>query len=514
MDRPLKFVAVFEREKAMYPTSAANPMSGMTRREAVKFAGAMALAGMTDAHAGALEKPSKKRTKRVVVAGGGIGGLCCAFELMERGHDVTVLEASGRAGGHVKTIRDPLPDGLYADVGAEHFTKPGYTQFWRYVEKFNLPVMKYPRRINMLRRIDGKWYTEEQLQDPTVLRDLGFNGREVEYLARHGWTSLPLLYFGSYLDAFKDEYDPFSAGLNRLDEVSAADLLVKDGASPAAIRFNGLRRNDGTPAGRANDVSALYRLWQQAVITKHRGLPAYSRDVFRIRGGNQRMTDTFAAKLGDRVRLGCPVTKIERGESAVTVRYTEYGEAKSLDAEYLILCIPMVLLRKIPVTPAWPEAKAHYIQNVVFGSQARVLLQSRTRFWKGQLPSINLETAEPAMYLVYQTAEEVPGERAVLMGSGRADVTADEVQTAFGKFYPGKAHTVEQAYVFNWAKDTWAPVCERHPFPLGQLAMFWPHAMAPVGRIHFAGAHADNLPWGMDAATRSANRVAQAVDQA
>ena len=33
-------------------------------------------------------------------------------------------------------------------------------------------------------------------------------------------------------------------------------------------------------------------------------------------------------------------------------------------------------------------------------------------------------------------------------------------------------------------------------------------------RVHFAGAYADNLPWGMDAATRSANRVAEAVDAA
>ena len=35
-------------------------------------------------------EPVGKRAKRVVVAGGGIGGLCCAFELMELGHDVTV----------------------------------------------------------------------------------------------------------------------------------------------------------------------------------------------------------------------------------------------------------------------------------------------------------------------------------------------------------------------------------------------------------------------------------------
>src|SRR5438477_6682333 len=72
-----------------------------------------------------------RRSKRIIVAGGGIGGLCCAFELTERGHDVTVLEAAGRPGGHVRSIRDPLPDGLYADLGAEHFTRPGYHQYWK-----------------------------------------------------------------------------------------------------------------------------------------------------------------------------------------------------------------------------------------------------------------------------------------------------------------------------------------------------------------------------------------------
>lgn len=38
--------------------------------------------------------------------------------------------------------------------------------------------------------------------------------------------------------------------------------------------------------------------------------------------------------------------------------------------------------------------------------------------------------------------------------------------------------------------------------------------MKPSGRIHFAGAYADNLNWGMEASTRSANRVADEIDKA
>src|SRR5262245_12199625 len=291
-----------------------NATPRVSRRDTFRLAGA-ALAASAPL-AGAAEPT--RRTKRVIIAGAGIGGLSCAFELMERGHDVTVLEASGRAGGHVRTIRDPLPDGLYADVGAEHFTKPGYDQYWKYVEKFQLPFLAYPRRRAMLRRIDGKWYTEEQLQDPAVLQGFGFNRREVEFIVRRGWTELPLLYFGPYLGAVKDEYQPIGVGLDDLDQMTASELLIKDGASDAALRFNGLRRGDGTPAARNREVSALFRIWQSAIM-KRRGLPVFKREVYRLKGGNQLMTDTFASKLGERVRLGCPITKIERGESSVTV---------------------------------------------------------------------------------------------------------------------------------------------------------------------------------------------------
>src|SRR4051794_12471486 len=339
--------------------------SPVNRRDVLKLAGTtLASAGMLSTAAASARAA---RPKAVIVAGGGIGGLCCAFELMERGHDVTILEASGRAGGHVKTIHDPLPEGLYADVGAEHFTRPGYDQYWKYVETFQLPYLAYPRRRNMLRRIDGTWYTEEQLQDPAVLKGFGFNAREVAYIVKRGWTELPLLYFGPYLDAIQDEYQPFGVGLDHLDEVTAGELLVKDGASDAALRFNGVRRGDGTQAARNRDVSALFRIWQQAIVAR-RGLPVFKREVYRLRGGNQLMTDTFAARLGARVRLGCPITAIEHGDSGVTVQFREFGQVRSLAADYLVSCIPLALLLKIPVTPAWPDTKEYVLRNVAFST--------------------------------------------------------------------------------------------------------------------------------------------------
>jgi monoamine oxidase len=261
-----------------------------SRRDVLKTAG-LALAGAALATGHAAEKK-----KKVIVAGGGIGGLCCAYELMERGHDVVVLEASRRTGGHVKTIRDPLPDGLYADVGAEHFTKPGYTQYWKYVEKFNLPAMPWARRQNMYRKIDGQWYTEEQLADRAVLEKFGFNAREIAYIRERGWPELSTLFLEPYIAKFKDEYQPFGIGLDELDHKVLGDVI--DEGSEAARRFVGLRKTKpGEKPG--SDASALFRLWQAAII-RLRGLPAFKREVFHLKGGNQVLPDTFAANVSGR----------------------------------------------------------------------------------------------------------------------------------------------------------------------------------------------------------------------
>ena len=105
-------------------------MSTLARRDVLKLVAAALMAPVAHARAG----------KKVIVAGGGIAGLCCGYELMRRGHDVTVLEASGRTGGQVFTFREGLDDGLYADAGAEHFTNPGYDRYRAYVDEFKLRV--------------------------------------------------------------------------------------------------------------------------------------------------------------------------------------------------------------------------------------------------------------------------------------------------------------------------------------------------------------------------------------
>jgi monoamine oxidase len=439
--------------------------------------------------------------KKVIVIGAGIAGLSCAYELTKRGHDVTVLEASGRAGGHVRTFHDPFADGLYADIGAEHFYYPGYTEYWRYLKEFSLTPIPYPRRDNMVRFLNGERFTEEDLHSRKVLGKLGFNQRESDFLAQRPWAELALLYLQRYVDNLRDETDPFANGLSRLDQLSVADLLKREGASAAALQFFG---------GSGN---ALQTIWG-AAIKKLRGTDLESKKLFRLKGGNQLITDAFASRLGDHVRLGCPVTRIEYGASGATVTYREFGEERRREADYLVSCISLVMLRQIPVSPAWPKSKSFVIREMPYYTRTRVVFQSRTRFWKTDKISPNWAPPDPRLNELWSMADEVNTPRGILLGGAQPGVSASASLAAFQKLYPGKSADIENAIVHDWSKDPWAGMCERISYRPGELARFWPEVTRSCGRIHFAGAYAAQMTWGQEAALESANRVAAEIDKA
>src|SRR5260370_42480514 len=97
----------------------------------------------------------------------------------------------------------------------------------------------------------------------------------------------------------------------------------------------------------------------------------------------------------------------------------------------------MVALRQVTVTPAWPEAKAYVIREMPYYTRARIVFQSRTRFWKKDKISPNWTPPDPRLNELWSMAEEVNTSRGILMGGAQAAPSAFSAMAGVSKLYPG-----------------------------------------------------------------------------
>src|SRR5206468_5001759 len=135
------------------------------------------------------------------------------------------------------------------------------------------------------------------------------------------------------------------------------------------------------------------------------------------------------------IRLGCPVTAIKHDSAGVTLSFRESGEERRLDADYLVSCVSAVVLRQIPVSPAWPEPKRFVLWEMPYYTRTRVVFQSRTRFWNTDKISPNWLPPDPRLNELWSMAEDVKTPRGILLGGAQAGVTASASLDAFHKLY-------------------------------------------------------------------------------
>jgi monoamine oxidase len=459
-----------------------------------------------------INKELSADAKKVIVAGAGITGLCCAYELMKAGHDVVILEDSGRYGGHVFTGRDGLSDGLYADYGADHIIKPGYERFFEYTDEFKLKVIPYPHAEgseaspdnHTLKMIGSKFYTQEMLKDPAVLTKFGFNEKEIKFLSQNHMYALRDFYLKPYLGKFTDPYQPFGVGYDDYDKIPIAQIYKKEGASAGALRF----LDGGT-------TSALYVLWRSAIMN-FRGIPPSEGDTFHLKDGNEQLPIAFAKRLGARVKLNHPVVAIKHDSTGVTVLYKPYGldKVQEMKADVLVNCITLPIFKNIPISPPLSPAKQYVVNRMGYSSHPFYVFEASTKFWLDDgLKTINMEFEHPDISSIWEETNEVDTSRIVLKAFGPGGISPQRVLAAFRAVYPGKHDTIEQALTMDWTKDKFAPACEMQPFPMGEMHKFWPQIMMPEGRIYFAGTYADNMSRGMESCIRSAQRVAQEINK-
>jgi len=457
--------------------------------------------------------PPRGGPKKVVIIGAGLAGLSAGFELIQAGHEVTILEAQGRVGGRVLTLRDPFSDNLYAEAGAMNVFD-NHTWTLKYIKLFNLtldPVSSstlssvlYMRR----KRIEMK-------QGQPIGYPLALNAAEKSLQRRELWQRYVVPVLDELGDYTAVGWPP--ASLKKYDDLTFYDFLRSRGASADAAEFLGLGAYGGLGDG-IRTVSALVLLREAA----HRSKMTRNST---IRGGTDMLPRAFASRMSDRIHYGASLAAIEQNGSKVRVIYQQAGLRQDVTADRVVCAIPFTVLRLIPITPALSALKQRAIVELPYTSVTRTYFQTRRKFWLGEGLS-GSATTDVGNTMVFdgapnQSSDEARGILESYMGGLIARQAAaipesqrvEWVMRIVEKAYPSLRRNFEVGATKSWDLDKWARGGYAW-FKPGQMTSLLPHVARPEGRIHFAGEHASSLFGWMQGALESGNRVAREISEA
>ncbi len=436
----------------------------------------------------------------VVVVGAGMAGLAAADALVREGHEVTVLEATMRPGGRVRTLREPFSDGLFAEAGAGRIPVT-HALTRRYVKRFGLELRPYrPARPEVYRFGEDRFVLapgEKLLLSRTRLpfsepeRALDLDGLYRRYVGR----------YTREVGAVAPEAWPLATPKAVLSR-SIGQLLRDDGASEAAVSLLTIGYGEDSAADFLRDA------WShEAPRLDH------------IVGGNDRLPAALAASLGDRVRYGTGVVRIRQDADGVEVVADGLRTGESFRADRVVVAAPLPALRAVEFLPALSPAKAEAVAHHPYGAVTRVYLQMRRRYWEDQKLGgfANLDIPME----VWCPTHDQPGRRGILLAYMFEDVArkvaalppADRIRHFLEQaeqLFPGARNEVEGGASFSWHEQ---------PFQQGAYVVFEPaetirlHPVfgAAEGRLHFAGEHTSPWPGWIQGALHSGLRVAREV---
>jgi len=453
----------------------------------------------------------KGAAKKIVVVGAGLAGLSAAYELLQAGHDVTILEARARPGGRVYTLREPFSDGLYAEAGAMS-VDDCHNWTMKYIKLFDLALdAGVSTGLAFVRHLRGRRIVTKPGQSFEWPLDLTPDEK------RLGIREIRQKYLGPALKEMGDPTAPDwpPESLKRYDQMTFLEFLRRQGASPdvaTILGFGGL----GWSGDGVQSVSALDALREAT----HREMMKKS---YRIRGGSDVLPRAFAARLADKIRYGAPVVRIEHDARQVRVVYLQAGAHTSLTADYLVCAVPFSVLRHMEISPRFSAEKQKAIEQLPYTSVARIFLQTRKRFWVDEGLSGSALTDMSNMLISHRTSNQ-PGTRGILdpylAGPQARQVMAmkeaERIISTLGiveKVFPNIRQHFELGVTKCWDEDEWARGAYAW-FKPGQMTSLLPHVARPEGRVYFAGEHASSKPGWMQGALESGNQAAQAVNNA
>ena len=262
----------------------------------------------------------------IAVVGGGFAGLAAAHELFNFGFEVTVLEARQRVGGRVWSTK--LPNGAIAELGGEWISS-GDQNLFKMAKRFKLSMIKMGVDFRTRSVVNGPVVSPEDQRKAVKIARESLVTMDKKVTAKST--------VGEFLDDLTVSEPQRMLLISRLQGSFGADL------HDIALRMLG-----GFSLGESGDY-------------------------YRIETGNQSLAKAMAGALPD-VRLGHVVAAVDHHPGGAAVQCGAANDAFLVEADAVLLAIPVKRLAKLEFNPSLPQAAEEAISSVPMGVAAKLVV--------------------------------------------------------------------------------------------------------------------------------------------
>ena len=438
----------------------------------------------------------------VVVIGAGLAGLTAARELTRAGFDVVILEGRDRVGG--RTFSGTLA-GVPVDRGAS-FVGPTQDAVLKLAADLGCGTTPtYNDGANLIR-----WRGNVRRYQGTIpklglvgLLDIGRIQWQFDRIAARVSVTEPWNSKGA------DELDAMSLG-GWLRSVRATagsrDLMaimsrVTWGAEPDEVSMLHAVRYVKTSGGLDRMLATVGGAQQDHFVE-----------------GTHQMSVRMAEELGDRVRLGAVVSRIEWSEDAVAVT----SSAGVVEARRAIVAIAPMQRLDIDIAPAPPIEYQQLAQRWPLGALTKSYAAYPTPFWRAKGLSGQALSDQGPVFITFDVSPGAGGP-GILLGFTDPrgfdclpeEQRREQVLQCFTALFGEQAAEPIDYLDQRWGAESFAPGGPTAAVPPGSWTEFGRLLRTPVGPLHWAGTEtADEWTGFMDGAVRSGQRAAAEVSGA
>ena len=323
--------------------------------------------------------------KSVVILGAGIAGMTSAFELQKLGYSVSILEATNRAGGRIRTIRSgDVVNELTSsqtcnfDVNSELYFNPGPARIAHHHEF----LIGYCREFNVSLENFTNDNRAALLHSPSAFGGTPQVAKTVFSDIRGNISSLL---------ASAINQNALDQALTTNDKANVLSMLRNYGDLDNNYSYSGSSRagfsGQENIGSRERDtqitVKSLSDLVSDSFLQSRRinfsegsnQQPSMLQPI----GGMDKIATAFRDRVASSITYGAEVKEIRKVSNGAKILYDKNGIQIEHNADYCICTIPTTVLRDIPND--FSEAHKAEINSFVYSNAAKLAFQSR-RFWE------------------------------------------------------------------------------------------------------------------------------------